>query len=506
MYKTKSKAFLCFTLLLAFLTISVSSVFSAHEENDQSNSCNPKNMSTEALFAFVLDSPDIHLLAFYEDSKVGYDQLLQKSEAFSELMQREDLQAVLTKQENRTGLQCNFFQALLFKVLGLHAPKSSPTYASVTINTPSGFSVSALLCTSDFSNEEIATMNAEVASVYPDAIYHRSATGRYNCHSYAWYDSSSTNSYWLNYPSTLKSDCYHSTSTCSAGDILVYYYNGTEQHSAVILSTDGTLAGTVLLSKWGSYGLYEHAATNCPYYLPNYSDFSLFAYTPCIHDLYTSPLNSSSHRVDCSDCLYYIASVPHTITYSPVNQYQHRRLCTDCAYSQLESHSINPMTGRCYQCGFKGQTVDPNKIILDYPVKAYIRSRFDSVLEGRLIQDEAAIHSFCDMINHCTLRDATKEELESHPYSPKLTGYWFQIGGASFFLDQDGYFCSGEAYQILYDDDEPTPSNETNVIQILEGFDVNLFTAFVNDQYVNANEAFEPLANETTQCHLPVLL
>ena len=104
------------------------------------------------------------------------------------------------------------------------------------------------------------------------------------------------------------------------------------------------------------------------------------------------------------------------------------------------------------------------------------------------------------------MRDATKEELESHPYSPKLTGYWFQIGGASFFLDQDGYFCSGEAYQILYDDDEPTPSNETNVIQILEGFDVNLFTAFVNDQYVNANEAFEPLANETTQCHLPVLL
>ena len=100
-------------------------------------------------------------------------------------------------------------------------------------------------------------------------------TVKYNCHSYAWYTASSSNSVWINDPSPYLSDGSYTVvnfASAAVGDRIVYYEstNGTYQsptHSARLYSiTNGKY---ILRSKWGMSGLYTHNITNCPYYYTN---------------------------------------------------------------------------------------------------------------------------------------------------------------------------------------------------------------------------------------------
>jgi hypothetical protein len=113
--------------------------------------------------------------------------------------------------------------------------------------------------------------------LYPDSG--RPATVKYNCHSYAWYSTAATNTYWIDTFNTLN---YTEVSiqSVNVGGIAVfcesYAGNITPQtvrkHSAIVLGKiyhpveTGIVIDLSLRSKWGRGGLYTHQFANCPYY------------------------------------------------------------------------------------------------------------------------------------------------------------------------------------------------------------------------------------------------
>ncbi len=116
----------------------------------------------------------------------------------------------------------------------------------------------------EFSSQEIEYLNDKVQTQYPNAILRGPASARYNCHSYAWHDSSTSNTLWINavYEGFLQlsnywtDDLYVSCSS-TVGALKAYYSDG--DHSANILSSGK------YLSKWGAAPLMEHDYDDCPY-------------------------------------------------------------------------------------------------------------------------------------------------------------------------------------------------------------------------------------------------
>lgn len=120
----------------------------------------------------------------------------------------------------------------------------------------------------ELSSQEIEYLNNEYCNLYPNAIMRGSASARYNCHSYAWHNSSTDNTVWINavYENEFQlskywtNDLYVSCSSAAWG-LKAYYSDG--DHSANILSSGK------YLSKWGAGPLMEHDYDNCPYVTTN---------------------------------------------------------------------------------------------------------------------------------------------------------------------------------------------------------------------------------------------
>lgn len=86
-------------------------------------------------------------------------------------------------------------------------------------------------------------------------------TNRYNCHSYAWYRQSTSNTYWINDASAYRNDgSYTKSSIPSVGAKI--YYEGAD-HSGVVFSLSNN---EIIISKWGHLGLVRHEISKCPYY------------------------------------------------------------------------------------------------------------------------------------------------------------------------------------------------------------------------------------------------
>lgn len=86
------------------------------------------------------------------------------------------------------------------------------------------------------------------------------ATPKYNCHGYAWLNSSLTNNYWLDEPTPYmnsESVSYIGGSQKMAGDIIVMYTSsGDLRHSAKVSSTPTGTSYVETISKIGGKGLY----------------------------------------------------------------------------------------------------------------------------------------------------------------------------------------------------------------------------------------------------------
>ncbi len=108
----------------------------------------------------------------------------------------------------------------------------------------------------DYTTSEKNAMNSTILSIHPSWVLVFSATAKYNCHSYAWIQTSSSNVYWLDSPTTFSSssafryigsDCAVSTND----KIIIVDYRGDVQHSAIIYNNS-----ELTYSKLGSAGVY----------------------------------------------------------------------------------------------------------------------------------------------------------------------------------------------------------------------------------------------------------
>ncbi len=114
----------------------------------------------------------------------------------------------------------------------------------------------------DLTSSQKTAINNYYDAAYPTATRLGTATYNYNCHSYAWYLSSTGNTWWMEDPAYYMTyGYYHQVTNPGAGDKV--YYTGA--HSGNVTSVSGS--NITVTSKWGAAGLYRHPINDCPYYL-----------------------------------------------------------------------------------------------------------------------------------------------------------------------------------------------------------------------------------------------
>lgn len=141
--------------------------------------------------------------------------------------------------------------------------------------TPNGSTVDYFSPSETHSTAYHANIDKQTEDTYGVTLY-REGSCKYNCHSYAWHDRSSSNIYWIDYPTPYMIDgsysCVYSGNVTTSmydsginyGDI-IYYANGS--HSGVFIGISASftsLARGVCRSKWGTAGVFEHALTDVP--------------------------------------------------------------------------------------------------------------------------------------------------------------------------------------------------------------------------------------------------
>lgn len=150
---------------------------------------------------------------------------------------------------------------------------------SGTVLTPNGTSVNVIIYGETLTADEKKEHDDYVKTYYSSAILVRSATTNYNCHSYAWYSTSTSNTRWMPNPSAYMTDgSYVQRSTFGniyIGDKVSY---GSSDHSGIVYNKGSLNYNNLwITSKWGSSGLVRHLITNSPYSTgSNFSNISFW--------------------------------------------------------------------------------------------------------------------------------------------------------------------------------------------------------------------------------------
>ena len=144
------------------------------------------------------------------------------------------------------------------------------------VTTPKGSKVTVAVYDSEpLTFTQRAVLDARYQRDYPNATMLSGASGKYNCHSYAWYSQSTSNNKWMNNPLKYVNDGSYSLvkTTPSANQKALYvsyknpkpedYPDGSPIHSAILNSHSGNSYN--MTSKWGKCGLFKHEYNDCPY-------------------------------------------------------------------------------------------------------------------------------------------------------------------------------------------------------------------------------------------------
>lgn len=141
------------------------------------------------------------------------------------------------------------------------------------------------LISGDYSASEVSACNSYWSSRYPQASRQGDCTYKYNCHSYAWHNPSTSNNVWVGYETATAEDKYWtdgsyvlivSTTTTtipSVPDGTKVSYTS-DNHSAVKVSS------TQFRSKWGPGPLMLHTPGYSPYNSSTFSYYRLASTCP----------------------------------------------------------------------------------------------------------------------------------------------------------------------------------------------------------------------------------
>lgn len=178
------------------------------------------NMPTEALVDTVLNYPYLINIYAYNSLEEGIEMVSGHFTGLQELLSRDDcaqkLQAFLagsieTKGINDTDAKKFMAQrlynyAIETSIVSADSARASIAYVYTRKNTRVQALYNRTWVDAGVSEQEANAANQSMLSTYPSARLLRSANPSDNCHSYAWYSTSSSNKYWINDPTAYTTD------------------------------------------------------------------------------------------------------------------------------------------------------------------------------------------------------------------------------------------------------------------------------------------------------------
>ncbi len=238
-----------------------------------------EDMTTEAVLSTTLSYPFIINIFAYGKVEDGINVVKGYCSPLAELLMREDaLYAITTYLFTSTdtdSVEYYVAEKLWSYVNSFTA--SAPRYIidpttgerAGQVRTPNGSVVLVIVDRDwDYYNttyEEQRVINAVLQNAY-GAVPVRDINPSYNCHSYAWYSTSTSNHYWMDDPFKYIADGSYVTGTGAVGNRITYNTStSTYTHSGIVTSPG------IITSKWGALGLFEHTVSACPYYVQNIS-------------------------------------------------------------------------------------------------------------------------------------------------------------------------------------------------------------------------------------------
>ena len=244
------------------------------------------SMTTDALVETVLIYPYLINIYAYDSIELGIDEVSRYFPGLQELFSRSDASSSLENymttrmmamsEEGEIDLSAYDAYTLMGYIAKVE-PAATIVLETTTVKTPKKHDVtvivdmnwtevSAYLDISPAINYDIAlAQSQQYERVYPSATLYRNPAPNYNCHSYAWYSTSSTNKYWMPDPSEYIDDGSYVSHIAEVGCKVTYYRrsDGIYTHSGRIVATPG--GPVTVRSKWGALGVFTHDVDDCPY-------------------------------------------------------------------------------------------------------------------------------------------------------------------------------------------------------------------------------------------------
>lgn len=141
-------------------------------------------------------------------------------------------------------------------------------YIVANVKTPNGSVVEAYYNSTwddydNFTREDALDAHEYYLELYPNMTVLSGISPAYNCHSYAWYNNTTSNKYWIPSPDLYMTDgSYTQKNAPAVGYKVNWTYAG---HSAIVQNMSGGIQNPTVRSKWGTLGLYIHSLLDCPY-------------------------------------------------------------------------------------------------------------------------------------------------------------------------------------------------------------------------------------------------
>ena len=169
---------------------------------------------------------------------------------------------------------------------------------------------------------------------FPNVIILREPTTSYNCHSYAWYNSTIYNDYWIASIESFVNDVHTvpvEPEGKTVGNIAVYINaNGAPLHSAIIIDTNGDQV--ICESKWGAGVLCQHEIGDVPEeYMATNTQCWILYYDLTPHDYGYLSHGNATHTKTCTICPY-SETESCNLTYPYIGDSMHNIFCTECDY------------------------------------------------------------------------------------------------------------------------------------------------------------------------------
>ena len=208
----------------------------------------------------ILKSEEKVKLDIYNGNEITFFDVAEETESINEL--NVDYNVI-----DLTELNNNEETSILTTATTVSSTSSSTT----TVKTPNGTKVTVIIYSYNgdtWANTLTNTMSAK----YPSATVVRNADNRYNCHSYAWYSTSTSNYYWMNSPKKYVSDGSYKLagSSPTANSQKIVYKDQSYVplddwiHSGIVVSYKSSSSYKVQ-SKWGQGPLMRHSKGYSPY-------------------------------------------------------------------------------------------------------------------------------------------------------------------------------------------------------------------------------------------------